>query len=43
MKVILTGATGFVGGEALAQLLADAKVDQVTCLVRRDSKRLYVL
>jgi nucleoside-diphosphate-sugar epimerase len=36
--VFLTGATGFVGGAILAQLLADARVEQVVLLVRsRDS------
>ena len=35
MKVILTGGTGFVGGEVLAQLLAHPGVDGVACLVRR--------
>ena len=35
MKVVLTGATGFVGGEVLAQLLARTDVDRVTCLSRR--------
>ncbi|MGH6617475.1 NAD(P)H-binding protein [Sphingomonas sp.] len=35
MKIILTGATGFVGSEVLTQLLADPKVTQVTALSRR--------
>jgi nucleoside-diphosphate-sugar epimerase len=35
MKIILTGATGFVGSEVLAQLLLRDEVDAVTCLTRR--------
>lgn len=35
MKIILTGASGFVGTEVLARLLADPAVDRVTCLSRR--------
>lgn len=37
MKIVLTGATGFVGAEVLNQLIADPSVDQVTCVVRRDT------
>lgn len=35
MKIILTGATGFVGGRVLEVLLAHPEVELVTCLVRR--------
>ena len=35
MKVILTGGTGFVGGEVLKQILVDSNITQVTCLLRR--------
>ena len=35
MKIILTGATGFVGGEVLAQALKDSSVEMVTALTRR--------
>jgi nucleoside-diphosphate-sugar epimerase len=35
MKVVLTGATGFVGSEVLKQLLNVPAVTQVTCLARR--------
>ncbi|CDG82592.1 NAD-dependent epimerase/dehydratase family protein [Janthinobacterium agaricidamnosum] len=35
MNIILTGATGFAGGEVLSALLADPAVHQVTALVRR--------
>ncbi|APR79102.1 Oxidoreductase [Minicystis rosea] len=35
MKIILTGATGFVGTEVAAQLLVHPEVAQVTCLTRR--------
>jgi uncharacterized protein YbjT (DUF2867 family) len=35
MKIILTGATGFVGGEVLKQALADPFIKQVTVLARR--------
>src|ERR1035438_821346 len=35
MKVLITGATGMVGSEALRQALADDSVTQVTALVRR--------
>jgi uncharacterized protein YbjT (DUF2867 family) len=35
VRVVLTGATGFVGGAVLARLLADERVDAVTAPVRR--------
>ena len=35
MKLILTGATGFAGGEVLRQALADPAVERVTVLTRR--------
>ena len=35
MKIVLTGATGFVGSEVLAQSLADPSIDRVVVLVRR--------
>jgi uncharacterized protein YbjT (DUF2867 family) len=37
MRLILTGATGFAGGEVLRQALADASVSQVAVLARRPS------
>jgi uncharacterized protein YbjT (DUF2867 family) len=36
MKIILTGATGFTGGEVLRQALADPEIAQVTVLTRRE-------
>lgn len=41
MKVILTGATGFVGGEVLSQLLRYPEVTRVTCLTRRAPGRSH--
>lgn len=35
MKIILTGATGFVGTEVLRQALADPEIDEVIVLTRR--------
>src|ERR1700759_2537834 len=35
MKIILTGATGFVGDEVLRQALDDPSIDQVVVLTRR--------
>ena len=35
MKIVLTGATGFAGGEVLRQALADPGITQVTVLTRR--------
>jgi nucleoside-diphosphate-sugar epimerase len=37
MKIILTGATGFLGSEVLNQLLADETVTEVVSLVRRST------
>ena len=37
MKIILTGATGFLGQEVLKQLLADAAVTEVVLLVRKSA------
>jgi nucleoside-diphosphate-sugar epimerase len=36
MKVILTGATGFCGGEILQQLLQNDNIEQVTVISRRE-------
>ena len=35
MKVVLTGATGFVGSEVLKQLIGRSEIAQVPCVVRR--------
>ena len=35
MKVILSGATGFIGGEVLNQALAHPAVTSLVCLTRR--------
>lgn len=35
MKIVLTGATGFTGGEVLRQALADPEITEVTVLSRR--------
>lgn len=35
MKLLLTGATGFAGGEVLRQALADPEIVQITVLTRR--------
>ncbi|WP_052849135.1 NAD(P)H-binding protein [Streptomyces avicenniae] len=35
MRVVLTGATGFIGSRVLARLLAEPGVTGVTCLTRR--------
>ena len=35
MKIVLTGATGFVGSTILKQLLERPEVTHITCLVRR--------
>lgn len=37
MKIILTGATGFLGQEVLKQLLADVTVTEVVLLVRKSA------
>ena len=36
MKIILTGATGFVGAEVLSHLMEKPEITQVTCLSRRE-------
>jgi uncharacterized protein YbjT (DUF2867 family) len=36
MKVIVTGATGFVGREAVAQCIADPTISEVIVLTRRE-------
>jgi NAD(P)-dependent dehydrogenase (short-subunit alcohol dehydrogenase family) len=36
MKVIITGATGFVGGAVLKRCIADSRIDQIVVLSRRD-------
>lgn len=36
MDIVLTGATGFVGSEVLAQLLVHREVHRITCVVRRN-------
>jgi uncharacterized protein YbjT (DUF2867 family) len=35
MKVILSGATGFIGGEVLNQALAHPAITSLVCLTRR--------
>lgn len=35
MKIVLTGATGFVGSEVLRQALDDSSIDHITVLTRR--------
>jgi N-acetyl-gamma-glutamylphosphate reductase len=35
MKVILSGATGFIGGEVLTQALAHPSITSLICLSRR--------
>lgn len=40
MKVILTGATGFVGGEVLRRLAARPGVEEILCLTRRPPEDL---
>src|SRR4051812_18224333 len=35
MNLLITGATGMVGGEAVRQALLDPAIDRVTALVRR--------
>ena len=41
MKILLTGATGFTGGDVLRQALIDAEIDQVTVLTRRATGRTH--
>jgi uncharacterized protein YbjT (DUF2867 family) len=36
MKIILTGATGFVGGEALKSAVAHPAISEVVVVTRRD-------
>ena len=36
MKVILTGSTGFIGGEVLSQCLQDPGIRSVVAISRRD-------
>lgn len=36
MKILITGASGFIGGEALTQCLNHPKVSNVVAFVRRD-------
>lgn len=35
MKVILTGATGFIGGEVLLQALGHPSITSLICLTRK--------
>jgi uncharacterized protein YbjT (DUF2867 family) len=35
MKVVLTGATGHIGGEALKRCLAEPQIDSIVILSRR--------
>jgi uncharacterized protein YbjT (DUF2867 family) len=35
MKVILSGATGFIGGEVLTQALAHPSITSLVCITRR--------
>ena len=41
MRIVLTGTTGFVGGEVLEQLLAHREVDSVTSLARKAVARKH--
>lgn len=36
MKAILTGATGYIGGEVLDQCIANPKITSIVALSRRD-------
>jgi nucleoside-diphosphate-sugar epimerase len=40
MKVILTGSTGFIGGEVLKQCLSNPQIDSLVVLSRRDLPHL---
>jgi uncharacterized protein YbjT (DUF2867 family) len=40
MKIILTGATGFVGSNVLAGLVANPRISEVTCISRRPLARV---
>jgi nucleoside-diphosphate-sugar epimerase len=39
LRVLLTGATGFLGKEILAQAAGDRRIEEVTCVVRAESIR----
>jgi hypothetical protein len=39
LKVLLTGATGFLGKEILAQAAGDRRIDEVVCVVRPETLR----
>ncbi len=41
MKLILTGATGFAGGEVLKQALLDSEIEQVMVLTRRATRAAH--
>lgn len=43
MKVIVTGATGFVGAQVLQQCLRDKRITQILVLSRRDIAPEYKL
>ncbi len=41
MRLLLAGATGFLGGEVLEQALASSAIDRVTVLTRRSLGRSH--